>query len=55
MALPRAGADADPTVYGLPTGRWRELLTGRELTFDRSLRLSRLVDTKTGVGVYERI
>jgi (1->4)-alpha-D-glucan 1-alpha-D-glucosylmutase len=55
VALPRAGADADPTVHGLPTGRWCELLTGQEVTFHARLRLSRFVNTKTGVGVYERI
>ncbi len=55
VALPRAGADADPVAKGLPSGDWRELLTGTELRFDGSMPLSRLVDAATGVGVYERL
>ncbi len=55
VSLPRAGEDADPTVRGLPSGRWRDVLSGDEGSFDGSRQLSRLVDSETGVGVYERI
>ncbi|MDE3133046.1 MAG: malto-oligosyltrehalose synthase [Acidobacteriota bacterium] len=55
VALPRAGASPDPTVRGLPAGRWREALTGAERSLDQSLPLSRLIDPVTGVGVYERL
>ncbi|MDE3129849.1 MAG: malto-oligosyltrehalose synthase, partial [Acidobacteriota bacterium] len=55
VALPRAGANPDPTVDGLPGGRWREALTGAERSFDQCLPLSRLIDPVTGVGVYERL
>jgi (1->4)-alpha-D-glucan 1-alpha-D-glucosylmutase len=55
VALPRAGADADPIVRDLPAGRWRDVLTGEERAFDGSLPLSGLIDAMTGVGVYERL
>jgi (1->4)-alpha-D-glucan 1-alpha-D-glucosylmutase len=55
VVLPRAAEDALPVVKGLPSGDWRELLTGTELRFDGSMPLSRLVDSTTGVGVYERL
>ena len=55
VALPRVGEDADPSVSGLPPGRWQELFTGDELSFGDSMPLSRLIDAATGVGVYERI
>ena len=55
VALPRAAHDEDPTVRGLPPGLWQELLTGEELSVSESLRLSRLIDPATGVGVYERL
>ena len=55
VALPRAGEDGDPPVRGLPEGRWRELLTGDERSFDGDAKLSALIDGETGVGVHERI
>ena len=55
VLLPRAGEDADPLAKGLPSGDWRELLTGTELRFDDTMPLSRLVDAATAVGVYERL
>jgi (1->4)-alpha-D-glucan 1-alpha-D-glucosylmutase len=62
VALPRsAGESSSATlggsspVSGLPGGRWRELLTGEERSFDARVPLARLVGADTGVAVYERI
>jgi (1->4)-alpha-D-glucan 1-alpha-D-glucosylmutase len=55
VSLPRAGEESDPIVRGLPSGRWRDLLSGDEGSFEGSLTVSLLVDAETGVGVYERI
>ena len=47
----RAGAAvlADP-----PGGRWRDVLTGEERSFDRDEPLERVVD-EHGIGVFERL
>ena len=55
VALPRAGEAADADVSGLPGGRWREVLTGEEHSFDGRMPLSRLVGAETGMAVYERV
>ncbi len=55
VALPRAAADADPLVQGVPVGRWREVLSGVERPLDGELPLSALVDGRLGLGVYERL
>jgi (1->4)-alpha-D-glucan 1-alpha-D-glucosylmutase len=55
VALPRDGAEPDPTVEGIPSGRWHGLLSGEELVVDGSMPLSALIDAETGVGVYERL
>ena len=55
VALPRDGADSDPTIAGIPAGRWHGLLSGEELVVDGSMPLSSLIDAETGVGVYERL
>jgi (1->4)-alpha-D-glucan 1-alpha-D-glucosylmutase len=55
IALPRAGSDQDADVAGIPAGRWRELLTGEELTIDGDVGLAQLIDARLGLGVYERI
>jgi (1->4)-alpha-D-glucan 1-alpha-D-glucosylmutase len=55
VALPRDGEDPDPTVQGVPAGRWHGLLSGEELVVEGSVPLSSLIDAETGVGVYERL
>ena len=55
VALPRAGAHPDPLVRGLPGGRWRDVLSGRERSLDTALPLSALVDSRLGLGVHERV
>jgi (1->4)-alpha-D-glucan 1-alpha-D-glucosylmutase len=55
VELPRGDAEAFPVVKDLPGGRWREVLTGIERSFDRRETVTGLVDPMTGVGVYERL
>ncbi len=55
VALPRAAESGDGTVLGLPGGRWREVLTGAECSFDRATPLSSVIDASSGVGVYVAI
>jgi (1->4)-alpha-D-glucan 1-alpha-D-glucosylmutase len=55
VSLPRAAADPDPLVQGLPAGSWRELLSGRECSIGAAPRLSLLVDATLGLGVHERL
>jgi len=55
VALPRAGTDADPLVRGLPSGRWRDVLSGVQRPLDASSQLSELVDARLGFGVHERV
>ena len=54
VALPRTGLDAEPVLADPPGGRWRELLTGDERSFDRGQPVARLVGDN-GFAVYERL
>ena len=54
VALPRAGGDREPVLVDPPAGRWREVLTGEERSFDRREPVSTLV-ADSGIGVYERL
>ncbi|HTW11571.1 MAG TPA: hypothetical protein VME01_02410, partial [Solirubrobacteraceae bacterium] len=55
VALPRAGSEADPLVNDLPGGRWREVFSGEERTFERRMPRSRLISAESGLAVYERL
>ncbi len=55
MALPRADVVSEPVVSGLPGGRWREVLSGEERSFDGRTNVSRLTDLAMGSAVYERL
>ena len=55
VTLPRAALIEERYVSGLPGGRWREILTGDERSFDARLPVARLVGPETGVAVYERL
>jgi (1->4)-alpha-D-glucan 1-alpha-D-glucosylmutase len=50
---PRAGEEDEPVIGGIPSGRWRDVLSGDERDIAGSPRLSELVDAETGVGIYE--
>ena len=54
VALPRAGA-AGAALGGLPPGTWRDVLSGRELSFAAEVAVSELIDDTLGVAVYERL
>jgi (1->4)-alpha-D-glucan 1-alpha-D-glucosylmutase len=50
----REEAALDATLADAPGGRWRDVLTGEERSFDSGQPLSRLVD-EHGIGVFERL
>jgi (1->4)-alpha-D-glucan 1-alpha-D-glucosylmutase len=55
IALPRAGVAEEARIGGLPGGRWHEVLTGDERSFDRNAPVARLVGADAGFAVYERL
>ncbi len=54
VALPRAGSGGSPTLREVPDGRWRDVISGAERSFDGEQRLSEVVG-EYGFAVYERI
>jgi (1->4)-alpha-D-glucan 1-alpha-D-glucosylmutase len=53
---PRAGEDDEPAIIGIPSARWRDVLSGEERSIEGDKpRLSELIDAETGLGIYERL
>jgi (1->4)-alpha-D-glucan 1-alpha-D-glucosylmutase len=53
LTVVQVRADAPSTLTGAPGGRWRELLSGQEVSFDQHTPVHRLVG-ELGVAVFEK-